>query len=293
MSRELLRTATWRSKLWPGSETCSLYALADGWELSGFVNVGFEHTEALTARLGKVQDHLDFTVTYLLLANTAWEARRISIEVTCASPKLRNACTLVAGRNGAWKQKSGNRAPDLKFFTDALDFSLDVSAGLYTQQLPRLDLQVGADDELGAARLNIPGLAADLIVTYVSRPGEDTYITEEELPDQMYEDELSVADLGLIVECARWKRVEPQAPQHCPTRPQIAWSTGMAGQLIRIVPWMASEPASPDRCPRSAINSGWELKGEAPSFGLGPDAPQRVLSSVRTRPFTTPRSSRR
>lgn len=212
MARGLLRTVAWRPDGWDGHDTATLYRLNDGWEVSGVadaaVDIGDILLDPQTTPTGLVRLRLEYT----LITDPQWQTRTVRMQLTSRTSKLRRACTLSVNSHGVWKQKSGNMAPDLWFLTEIYDFSLDVTPAMRVQQVRGLNLEVGQEEEVKAARLNLPDFTVDPIFILLERTGDTTYSCLETNGGLTLESQFTVDDLGLVADQeGAWNRIAADA----------------------------------------------------------------------------------
>ena len=212
MARELIRTVSWRPETWVGDDTCSLYKLDSGWELSGEVNATVETDQFPLPFERTSQQMVTYKLTYTMQMDEEWHSRLIRVQVSSHLPKLTRGCTLSISRDGVWKHKSGNMTPDTRYMTDILDFTLDVTPALRVQQVRRLELAADDDDYVDVARLTLPDFGLSPVSTTLARTGENVYECLETIGLYAYESTFTVDDLGLVLDQeGSWTRIDDVA----------------------------------------------------------------------------------
>jgi hypothetical protein len=200
MPRELIRSVSWRPETWDGNDTCSLYRLDGGWELTGEVNATVE-TDQFPLQFARTpQQTVSYKLTYTMQMDEEWQSRLIRVQVSSRAPKLTRGCTLSISRDGIWKHKSGNMTPDTRYLTDVFDFTLDVTPALRVQQVRRRELAADADDDVDVARLTLPDFDLSPVSTTLARTGENVYECLETIGFNAYESTFTVDDLGLVID---------------------------------------------------------------------------------------------
>ncbi|MCA9877427.1 MAG: putative glycolipid-binding domain-containing protein [Thermomicrobiales bacterium] len=212
MPREPLRTISWRPDGWQGHDTATLYRLDSGWEVSGAADATLDVSDVLLSPEQAAFPTVQFQVAYTLIVDERWQARTVRIQLSSHTPKLKRDCTLSVNQHGAWKQKSGNMAPDLWFLTDIYGFALDITPAMRVQQVRGLNLEPGQEKEVEAVRLNLPDFTVDPVFVLLERTGETTYTCLETNGGLTLESQFTVDDLGLVVDQdGSWTRIAEAA----------------------------------------------------------------------------------
>jgi hypothetical protein len=95
--------------------------------------------------------------------------------MTTGTPKKRQTCSLGVGKDGTWKHKSGNMAPELWFLEGIHQFTLDLTPAMRVQQVRAMTLEVGQEREIEAVSLNLPDFSVDPVYVLLRRTGETSY----------------------------------------------------------------------------------------------------------------------
>lgn len=212
MPRELIRTVAWRPETWIGDDTCSLYKLDGGWELTGEVNATVETDQFWLQFERSPQKTVTYKLIYSIQMDETWQSHLIRVQVSSRAPRLTRGCTLSVSRDGVWKHKSGNMTPDTRYLTDIFDFTLDVTPALRVQQVRRLQLEPDEDDFVDVARLTLPDFELAPVSTTLTRTGENAYQCLESIGFNVYESTFTVDDVGLVLDQeGSWTRIRDVA----------------------------------------------------------------------------------
>lgn len=200
MPRDLQRTVAWQPEKWGGRDVASLFQLDDGWEVSGVtdleVDVNTMDPPPGMHDLPLVRIRLD----YAMIMDERWQTRTIRMQMTTETPKKRLTCNLGVSKDGTWKHKSGNMAPELWFVDGIHQFTSDMTPAFRVQQVRATALEVGQEMEIEAVILNLPDFTVDPVFVLLRRIGETSYECLETTSSMSLENQFSVDDLGLVID---------------------------------------------------------------------------------------------
>jgi hypothetical protein len=169
-----------------GAERCTVHGTDEGWVLAGVVVAVLE---------GRPID-----VRYRVTVDELWVTRTVSV----AADELGKAARLdlVRSNTGTWTV-DGQAAPELD---GCVDVDLGITPVTNTLPIRRLDLEVGAEQEIDVAWVRFPHLRVERGRQRYARLAPETW----RYSSQAFTADLAVDENGLVVRYGHdlWRRVE-------------------------------------------------------------------------------------
>lgn len=185
-ARRCARTVLWRALSQPGLDYCALWRAADGWLLEGMALVALEGQPV--------------QVRYAVTCADSWETRGVEIALLAGGEE--RWLHLVADEHRRW-QADGRELPALR---GCVDVDLGITPATNTLPIRRLDIPIGAGEDVTAAWVRFPELTIEPLPQRYTHLDATTYRYESR--GGAFVADLTVDDLGLVVEYpGGWSRV--------------------------------------------------------------------------------------